>query len=91
MTGYADQKNRSLLSSVLLITGTLLSLGSAFAFIWGQSYVRSNQLTGLATLFGYEDSTYTLALWARTLGALGFFSGLGFLFAGFLVVVLKKR
>lgn len=59
--------------------GTLVC--SVVAFVWGRSYMNEHQLVGFASVFGYQDSTYTVAEAALVLGCLGFLTGLALLVA----------
>jgi hypothetical protein len=59
----------------LIKIAIVLLIGSIIAMIWGDNYVSSHMLTGIASSVGYSDSTYTMAKLAIPLGVLGFMAG----------------
>jgi protein-S-isoprenylcysteine O-methyltransferase Ste14 len=66
-------------ASRLATFGAISAVVSALAFLWGYSYTSnwSNVArAGLSNLAGQTDSTYALAQWCVTLGAIGFLVGL---------------
>ncbi|HVQ38250.1 MAG TPA: zinc ribbon domain-containing protein [Pyrinomonadaceae bacterium] len=69
----------------LAIWGGITAGVSALAFLWGYTYSSnwSNMAhAGLSSLVGQTDSTYILAQWCITLGAIGFLVGLILLIVG---------